>query len=88
MRIYIPDDAAMSHEPEPWRREQSIRRRTMNRMQARKDLLLDLLATPLPKAERGRAALELEELRHDIGVLRYGATDYVWEQMREKWRNR
>ncbi|MEK0245842.1 hypothetical protein WM015_05040 [Bifidobacterium mongoliense] len=85
---YIPDDAAMSHEAEPWRREQIIRRRTMNRMQARKDRLIDLLASPLPDAERSHLTKELDDLRHDIGTLRYGATDYAWEQMRNKWRNR
>jgi hypothetical protein len=86
MSGYIPDDAAMSHEAEPWRREQIIRRRTMNRMQARKDALLDLLASPLPDIERHRLITELDDLRHDIGVLRYGATDYMWEEMRTKWR--
>ncbi|MDN6803010.1 MAG: hypothetical protein L0L47_05390 [Bifidobacterium mongoliense] len=86
MSGYIPDDAAMSHEPEPWRREMAGRRRTMNRMQARKDELLDLLATPLPEDERAGVSAELDDLRHDISVLRYGATDYMWEEMRTKWR--
>jgi hypothetical protein len=86
MSGYIPDDAAMSHGPEPWERERIIRRRTMNRMQARKDALLDLLASPLPNTERTHLTSELADLKHDISVLRYGATDYMWEEMRTKWR--
>jgi hypothetical protein len=85
MSGYIPDDAAMSHEPEPWKRERIIRRRTMNRMHARKDELLDLLATPLPDAARQRLTSELADLKHDIAVNRLSRDDRVWYEMRRKW---
>lgn len=44
------------------------------------------LGAPLPDAVRQRLASELADLRYDISVLRYGATDYMWEEMRTKWR--
>lgn len=62
MRDYVPDDAAMSHgDYDPADREQEQRRRIMNRMQERKDELIDLLATPLPAAEVRKLTAELTE---------------------------
>lgn len=55
-------------------------------MHARKDELIDLLATPLPEDERAGVSAELDDLQHDISMLRYGAKEYMWEQMRQKWR--
>lgn len=87
MSNYTPDDAAMTHGNfDPVAREGAEHIRTMNRMQARKDELIDLLVTPLPPAEARNLAAELEDLKHDIAAVRYGADDRTWRDMRSKWR--
>ena len=87
MSDYTPDDAAMTHgDFDPVARETEDERLTMNRMQTRKNELIDLLATPLPPAEARKLTVELDDLKHDIAAVRYGADDRTWRDMRRKWR--